>query len=59
MKKFLNGKMVEMTATELQKYEAVRAEVQESEPEHEITPEERIEALETAFMEFVEVVLNG
>ena len=48
-----NGIYRNMTQAEIQSAANVPV------PEHEITPEERIEALETAFMEFVEVVLNG
>ncbi len=48
-----NGVVRRMTTEE------VRIHNEQMQANEEITPEERIEALETAFMEFVEVVLNG
>lgn len=51
MKKDVNGKIVEMTAEEIQ---AMKDEVFEMPP----TDTERLEALEGAFMELVGVLLN-
>ncbi len=48
-----NGVYRDMTAEE-----ALQAE-KETAPAEEITPEERIEALEAAVLELAEVILNG
>jgi hypothetical protein len=56
MKKYLNGKMVEMTAEELAEYIAERESNTE---ESEVTSEERIAALEAAMLEMAEVLFNG
>ena len=53
MKKCLNGKIVEMSAEEINELEIINA--QPTVP----TETERLEALEQAFMELVEVVING
>lgn len=52
MKKDVNGKIVEMTAEEI---EANKAEVVDMPP----TDAERIEALENAILELAEVLVNG
>lgn len=52
MKKDVNGKIVEMTKEEI---EAMEAEKMELPP----TETERLEALESAFMELVGVIVNG
>lgn len=53
MKKCLNGKIVEMTDEEIKELEKINA--QPTPP----TETERLEALEQAFMELVEVIVNG
>lgn len=52
MKKNLNGVLVDMTVEEIEK---INAEVIEVTP----TDEERINALEDAFIELVGVIVNG
>lgn len=59
MKKWLNGKFVDMTDEEIT---AKKAEDERLAKEQKNTPPtetERLEALEQAFMELVEVVING
>lgn len=58
MKKYENGKMVEMTAEELAAYNAERTSNSE-ETVVEITDTDRIEALEAAILELAGVILNG
>ena len=53
MKKYENGKYVNMTEDEIAKHKIDTAN--SSTP----TETERLEALEQAFMEFVEVMMNG
>lgn len=55
MKKYINGQYVEMTAEEVAEFERQAEEIKNSPP----TETERLEALEQAFMELVEVVVNG
>lgn len=59
MKKYINGKYVEMTAEELAELETARKEYAEQQKNTPPTETERLEALEQAFMEFVEVMVNG
>ena len=59
MKKWLNGKVVEMTAEEIAQIEADRKAYEEQLKKAPPTETERLEALEQAFMEFVEVMCNG
>ena len=56
MKKFLNGKMVEMTEEEIKEYNRNRPSVVDA---FNVSDTERIEALEAAILELVEVLLNG
>ena len=58
MKKYLNGKMVEMTSEELAAYLKER-ESNAEEVTKEVSDTERIEALEAALLELMGVVLNG
>lgn len=59
MKKYLNGKYVEMTAEEIAELETARKEFEELQKNTTPTAEERLEALEQAFMEFVGVMMHG
>lgn len=55
MKKFINGKYIEMTPEEVAEYEALAQEATMPEP----TAEERLEALESAMLELMGVLPNG
>ena len=55
MKKYVNGKYIEMTPEEVAEYEALAQEVPMPEP----TAEERLEALESAMLELIGVTQNG
>ena len=55
MKKCINGIYVEMTSEEIAELEKLATETVNIPP----TEAERLEALEQAFMELVEVVVNG
>lgn len=54
MKKYINGKYIEMTPDEVAEYEAFSQEAPMSEP----TEEERLEALESAMLELMGVVTD-
>lgn len=53
--KYVNGKKVEMPAEEIAELKKLEEEAKNTPP----TETERLEALEQAFMELVEVVVNG
>ena len=59
MKKYVNGKYVEMTAAELDTIREQTKQYEEQLAAQPPTAEERIEALEAALIELVEVVCNG
>ena len=59
MKKCVNGKYVEMTEEEILEMQKAQEEREKAEAMRPPTTEERLEAMETAFMEFVEVMMNG
>ena len=54
MKKYINGKYIEMTPEEVAEHEALAQEAQMPEP----TAEERLEALEAAMLELIGVTPN-
>lgn len=54
MKKYINGKYIEMTPEEIAEYEAIAQEAPMPEP----TAEERLEALESAMLEMMGVHTN-
>ena len=55
MKKYINGKYIEMTPEEISEFEALAQEAPMPEP----TAEERLEALESAILELMGVVTDG
>ena len=55
MKKYINGKYIEMTPAEIAEYEALVQDMPMAEP----TAEERLEALESAMLELMGVVTDG
>lgn len=57
MKKYINGKYIELTKEEIEEQKKLEEQF-EVEPEKP-TDSERLDALEQAFMEFVEVMVNG
>lgn len=59
MKKYVNGKYVELTAEEIAKCEAIRKQEEEKEKNLPPTEIDRIEALESALLELAEVMCNG
>lgn len=59
MKKYVNGEIVEMTPEEIAEFEKANKEYAEQLKNTPPTETERLEALEQAFMELVEVVING
>ena len=59
MKKYVNGKYIEMTAEEIAEIKAEAERMAEEMKNAPPTEADRLEALETAFMEFVEVMMNG
>lgn len=54
MKKFINGKYVDLTAEEIAEMERLQTEMPEQEP----TLEERLEAIEAAVLEMLGVNMN-
>lgn len=58
MKKYANGKFVDLTPEEIEEQKKLEEQFKKDEPE-EPTDSERLDALEQAFLEFVEVMLNG
>lgn len=54
MKKYINGKYIEMTPEEISEFEALAQEAP-----MQPTAEERLEALEAAMLELMGVELNG
>lgn len=58
MKKYLNGKIVKMTTDEIAAFEAQAKKMQEILAMQPPTAEERLEALEAAFIELVGVMYN-
>lgn len=59
MKKFINGKYIDMTAEEIAECEAIRKQEEEKEKNLPPTDSDRIEALESALLELAEVMCNG
>lgn len=59
MKKYENGQYVEMTPEEIAEMKAEAERMAEELKNTPPTETERLEALEQAFMELVEVVING
>lgn len=59
MKKYVNGEFIEMTEAEIAEYKAEAERLTEEAKNAPPTETERLEALEQAFMELVEVVVNG
>lgn len=57
MKKYVNGKYIELTVEEIAEQKALE-ELYETEPE-EPTEAERLDALEQAILEIAEVIANG
>ena len=55
MKKYINGKYIDMTPEEVAEFEALAQEAQMPEP----TAEERLDALESAMLEMMGVVTDG
>ena len=55
MKKYINGKYIEMTPEEIAEFEALAQEAPMPEP----TAEERLDALESAMLELIGVTPNG
>lgn len=55
MKKWLNGKIIEMTLEEIAELQSMQMEHPIAEP----TIEERMDAIEGAIMELAEVIANG
>lgn len=55
MKKYINGKYIEMTPEEIAEFEALAQEAPMPEP----TAEERLDALESAMLEMMGVVTDG
>lgn len=58
MKKYVNGKYLELTQEEIEEQKKLEEQFKKDEPE-EPTDSERLDALEQAFLEFVEVMVNG
>lgn len=59
MKKYVNGQYVEITEEEIIEYKSAQEEFEKEQALLPPTESERLEILENAFLEFVEVVLNG
>lgn len=59
MKKYVNGQYIELTEKEITEMKAEAEKVVEEQKNTPPTETERLEALEQAFMELVEVVVNG
>ena len=59
MKKILNGKYIELTPEEITAMQEAQARFEAEQAKQPPTEAERLEALEAAFMEFVEVMMGG
>lgn len=58
MKKYVNGKFVDLTPEEIEEQKKLEEQFKSDELDKP-TDSERLDALEQAFLEFVEVMLNG
>ena len=59
MKKYIDGKYVELTPEEIKAMQEEQARYEAEQAKQPPTESERLEALESAFMEFVEVMMGG
>ena len=59
MKKYVNGKCIEMTPEEITAMQEEQARFEAEQANLPPSESERLEALETAFMELVEVMMGG
>ena len=59
MKKYVNGKYIEMTGSEIAEMKKTQTEAERVETIQPPTPKERLEALEMAMLELAEVLANG
>ena len=59
MKKYINGKYIDMTAEEVAELETARKEYAEQQKNVPPTEAERLEAIEQAILELAEVLANG
>lgn len=59
MKKYLNGKIIEMTAEEIAEFKAEAERMAEEMKNAPPTETERLEAVEMAMLELAEVLTNG
>lgn len=59
MKKYVNGKIVDMTTEEIVEFETAKKEFEERQKNTPPTETERLEAVETAILELAEVLFNG
>lgn len=59
MKKYVNGKYIEMTPSEIAAMQEEQARFEAEQAKLPPTESERLEALEAAFLEFVEVMMGG
>lgn len=58
MKKYVNGKYIELTQEEIEEQKKLEEQFKLNEPE-EPTDSERLDALEQAMLELAEVLANG
>lgn len=58
MKKYVNGKYLELTQEEIEEQKKLEEQFKKDEPE-EPTDSERLDALEQAMLELAEVLANG
>lgn len=58
MKKYINGRYVELTKEEIEEQKKLEEQFKSNEPE-EPTDSERLDALEQALLELAEVLSNG
>lgn len=59
MKKYVNGKYIDMTEEEILEMQKAQEEFEKAEAMRPPTTEERMEALEMAMLEMLEVMANG
>ena len=59
MKKMVNGVLVDMTPEEIKAMQEAQAQFEAEQAKQPPSESERLEALESAFMEFVEVMMGG
>lgn len=57
MKKYVNGQYIEMTEEEISDFKKTQSEIRRLESQNPPTSEERLEALENAFLEMLGVSL--